>query len=171
MIPMSLLYNILDKPKGKTARTVRFSSTICAVLVLCVGGRWFVLIRTPARGVIAKRDETSRFMGSNPHLPPENHLVEWSFHHQRFPLAYPLPLKHLNFMFTCGSHLVHTQENSSTHTQQLYQKTNLVTQLKKKENKKNPHHTKKCAVRVLSQSPFAMLRMLTANVSRSINSL
>ena len=168
MVPMSLLYNILDKPKGKTARTVRFSSTICAVLVLCVGGRWFVLIRTPARGVIAKRDETSRFMGSNPHLPPENHLVEWSFHHQRFPLAYPLPLKHLNFMFTCGSHLVHTQENSSTHNNYNTIQTALHP-IKRKT--KNPNHTTKCAVGVLSQSPFAMLRMLTANVSRSINSL
>ena len=127
-----------------------------------------VSIRTPARGVIAKRDETSRFMGSNPHLPPENHLVEWSFHHQRFPLAYPLPLKHLNFMFTCGSHLVHTQENSSTHNNYNTIQTALHP-IKRKT--KNPNHTTKCAVGVLSQSPFAMLRMLTANVSRSINSL
>ena len=41
----------------------------------------------------------------------------------------------------------------------------------KKKNEKNPYHTTKCVAGVLSQSPFAILITLVANVSRSMNSL
>ena len=66
---MPLLYNILYKPKEKMTQTVKFSTRRC-VPFRCVGGEKVVcLIRTPTRGVIAKRDKTSRFMGGSPRWP------------------------------------------------------------------------------------------------------